>query len=261
MGRSFHYAENKHFLRVNSQSRAFAAIPGGTIVGPLIELQIVKILDHMDLKLQFHHPMLQHGHPMFMISRGKSRFVDEIHIPMPNSDPVQNYSLNFRKQEEENLAWHSRRLASRRLVRPMFQVRLASRKLVRTPSAFLLAKRPFSHKEPFLHDREEVESYSCQFIAWRSSVQVASLQNGYKNGASLRPKMNDNPDAALHWDTMRPVLLKAFAKHGVQDFSEKHWLRLVHEGSSKTRFEYCEDSQKFLGLPSSNSRTLWWNNN
>ena len=53
-------------------------------------------------------------------------------------------------------------------------------------------------------------------------------------------------DAALHWDTIRPVLLKAFAKHGARDFSEKHWLRLTHERSSKTRFEYCEHSKKSL---------------
>ena len=28
------------------------------------------------------------------------------------------------------------------------------------------------------------------------------------------------PDAALHWDTIRQVLLKAFAEHGARDFSE-----------------------------------------
>ena len=39
-----------------------------------------------------------------VISRGKSRFVGEIRIPMPNSDQVQNYSLNFRNLKEENLA-------------------------------------------------------------------------------------------------------------------------------------------------------------
>ena len=53
-------------------------------------------------------------------------------------------------------------------------------------------------------------------------------------------------NAALHWDTIRPVLLKAFAKHGARDFSEKHWLQLIHEGSSNTRFEYCEDSNNSL---------------
>ena len=53
-------------------------------------------------------------------------------------------------------------------------------------------------------------------------------------------------DAALHWDTIRPVLLKAFAKLGAQNFSQKLWLRLIHEGSSKTRFEYCEGSRNSL---------------
>ena len=53
-------------------------------------------------------------------------------------------------------------------------------------------------------------------------------------------------DAALHLDTIRPLLLKAFAKHGARDFSEKHWLRLVHQGSRKTRFENCEDSNNSL---------------
>ena len=52
-------------------------------------------------------------------------------------------------------------------------------------------------------------------------------------------------DAALHWDTMRQVLLKPFAKHGAQNFSEKHWFRLS-EGSRKTRVECCEDAQKSL---------------
>ena len=114
-----------------------------------------------------------------MISRGKSRFVDEGHIrnaELRSSAELLNYSLNFRKQKEENLVWHSRRQASRRLVRPMLQVRQGSRKLVRTLSPFLLAKRPFSHTEPSIR-REEVERNSCQNIVWRSSVN-SGLQNG-----------------------------------------------------------------------------------
>ena len=53
-------------------------------------------------------------------------------------------------------------------------------------------------------------------------------------------------DASMHWDTIRPVLLKAFTKHGARDFSEKYWVRLIHEGSSKTRVEHCEDSKNSL---------------
>ena len=60
-------------------------------------------------------------------------------------------------------------------------------------------------------------------------------------------KKNDNlMQRSLGHDKAEPKLLKAFAKQGAQDFSEEDWLRLIHEGSSKTRFEYCEDSKKSL---------------
>ena len=49
-------------------------------------------------------------------------------------------------------------------------------------------------------------------------------------------------DASMHWDTIRSVLLKAFAKQGARDFS----LRFFHEGSSNTRIEFCEDSPNSL---------------
>ena len=68
-------------------------------------------------------------------------------------------------------------------------------------------------------------------------------------------------DAAVHWDTIRPKLLRAFADRGARFVSEKDWLRHIHERSNKTRFEFCEDSPKFLDLFSSNSRTHWWNYN
>ena len=121
-----------------------------------------------------------------MISRGKGRVVGEVHIPNAQLRSSAECSLNFRMQEEENLAWDSRRLASRRLVRPMFQVRLASRRLVRTPQQFSQPSL-FFHTKNHSYDREEVESYSCQFFVWRSSVN-SGLQNGYKNGASSRPR-------------------------------------------------------------------------
>ena len=50
-------------------------------------------------------------------------------------------------------------------------------------------------------------------------------------------------DAAVHWDTRRPKLLRAFADRGAQDFSEKRLLRHILQGSNKTRFEYREDSK------------------
>ena len=178
-----------------------------------------------------------------MISRGK----ESVHgwkftFPMPNSEPVQNFSLNFRKQKEENLAWHSRRLASRRL----FAAHVPSQTGVKETCADTLIVSPclaslFSHKEPFLRPRgsgklflpiHRMEVCQQRFPKWLQEWCVMTIQD------------ERQLDAALHWDTIGPVLLKAFAKTWAQDFSEKHWLRLIHQGGSKTRFEYCQDSKK-----------------
>ena len=218
------------------QSRIFAAILGETIVVPVI-------LYNTDLKLQLYHPMIENGHPMLWFPERRVGSWMIFILPMANSDPVQNYSLNFRNQKEENLAWQSRRPATRTLVWPMFQVRLASRKLVRTLSAFLLAKRPFTH-EPFLRPRGSGKL----FLPILRMEDLLSIAVSKMVTRMVRHYDQDErqSDEALHWDTIRPVLLKPFARHGARDFSEKHWLRLVHEGSSKTRFEYCEDSNNSL---------------
>ena len=72
----------QHMLsRVNPQSRAFAAIPWGTIIGPVIEVQIVKILDQDGLEIAIPSPNDRGRTSYVMISRGKSRFVDEVHFP------------------------------------------------------------------------------------------------------------------------------------------------------------------------------------
>ena len=71
---------------------------------------------------------------------------------------------------------------------------------------------------------------------------MAVSKNGHKKRCVITIKMNDN--LTLRWDAIRTVLLKAFAKLGARDFSDQQWPRLLHEGSSMTRFEYCVDSQQ-----------------
>ena len=207
-------------------------------IGPVIEVQIVKILDQYGLETAIPSPNDSTRTSHVMISRGRSRF------PMPNSDQVQNYSLNFRQQEEENLAWHSRRLAPRRLVRPMLQVRLASRKLVRTLTAFSPCQASC------FTQRTNLTTESKWQMIPASSSYGGALPTAVSKMVTRLVRHYDQdeiqPDAALHWETIRPVLLKAFANHGARDFSGKHWLRQIHQGSSKTKFEPCEDSKNSL---------------
>ena len=63
---------------MNPQSKAFAAILGGTIIGPVIEVQIVNILDQYGLEIANPSPNERGSTSYVMISRGKNRF---FHFP------------------------------------------------------------------------------------------------------------------------------------------------------------------------------------
>ena len=47
----------------------------------------------------------------------------------------------------------------------------------------------------------------------------------------------DKPMVQDIWDTIRPVLMQAFAPEGARDFVEGYWFFLIHEGSNKKRIE------------------------
>ena len=117
--------------RVNPRSSVFASIPGGTIIGPVIVVQTVKILDTNGLEIAFPSPNDSRQTSHVMISRGKSRFVDEL------------------------LAWRYRRPALRKLVRPLI---LPPGNWIRTLSAFLPAWCT-TQKEPFLRLKESGKSF------------------------------------------------------------------------------------------------------
>ena len=122
-----------------------------------------RFLIKLDLKLQFHQPMIRNAHLMLWFQ--EERFGSWMKfILMPYSDLVQNLSLNSRNLKEECLARGSQRLATRRFVRSMFQVKLAIRRFVRTHSAFFPAKRLLFHAKNHSNERKEVEGYSCQWF-------------------------------------------------------------------------------------------------
>ena len=67
-------------------------------------------------------------------------------------------------------------------------------------------------------------------------------------------------ESARHWDTVRPVLVKAFAQEA-RDSDEGYWSLLIHEGSNKKRIENCKDNTGSQCYFTSYKRTLWWYSN
>ena len=39
-------------------------------------------------------------------------------------------------------------------------------------------------------------------------------------------------DGSRHWDSIKPVLIEAFAQKAARDFDDGCWLRLIHDGST-----------------------------
>ena len=157
----------------------------------------------MDLKLQFHRQMIQHAHSMLWYPEERVRSWMNYIFPMSNMEPARNYSLN-RKQKKANLAWRSRRLASRWLVPPTLQVKLASRRLVRPPQAFLPSQASFypqktiptTERKWFLRQRLASTCSSRMqqdevLVLWEFQNSLASFRaiQGHSGGVTINPEL------------------------------------------------------------------------
>ena len=175
------------------------------------------------------------------ISRGKCRFVDEVHIPNAELRSSAELLSELQKGEgrEPCLA------QSKTGIQETGAAHVTSQTGIKETYADTLSVSPcqasfcIQRTIPTTERKWKVIPANSSYgraLPTAVSIMVTRLVRHYDQDER-------QPDAALHWDTLRPVLLKVFAKHGARDFSEKHWLQLIHQGSSKTRFEYCEDSK------------------
>ena len=244
--------------RVNSRSRVFAAIPGGTIFGPINEVQILKILDQYGHEIATPSPHDSTRTSYVLISRGKSRFVDEIHVP--NAELWSSAELLSELQKAEG---REPCLApSKTSIQETGAVHDSSHTSIKETCAHTLSVSPcqasfFTQNRSY--DREEVESYSCQVIAWRSSAN-SGLQNGYKKGASLRSR----------WTTTRRSTSLGDDKDGTAESVRRTWSTRFLRSTVASTYSRRKQQDKirvlwgfstFLGLLPSNSRTLGWNSN
>ena len=115
------------FSRVNPQSRAYAAILGQTVLGPIIEVHIVKIIDSFGIEIAIPSPNDPRRTSCVLICRGRVESVTNCTFPMSNIEsPARNYFLNMRTQKKANFACRSQRQAQGNLLRLLLQVILAA---------------------------------------------------------------------------------------------------------------------------------------
>ena len=105
--------------------------------------------------------------------------------------------------------------------------------VILTPRASLFTERtiPTSEKELIIfhaHSRYRGD------LALSVSTLVTAMLRHHDHDERQR-------DGSRHWDSIKPVLMKAFAHKGARDIDDGKWLRLIHEGCTKKRLEYCQD--------------------
>ena len=57
-------------------------------------------------------------------------------------------------------------------------------------------------------------------------------------------------DGAVHWDSLKSVLVKGFRRNGAENFPDSEWIDHIQQGSNKVNF-----SERF-GVCSCDSRTF-----
>ena len=203
--------------------------------------QIVKVLDTYGLEIAIPSPNDSTRTSHVMISRGKSPFVDELHIPnVEHGTSAELLSEQKAKESEPCLAQSKTGIQGTGAAYVTSQTSIqetgADTPSISSQPSVLLSTKNHSY------DREEVECCSCQVIVLRSPAN-SGLPKMVTRLVRHHDQDERQSDAEIHWDTTRAVLRKAFAKQGPRDFSDKDWRPLVHQGCSKMRFWYCENSK------------------
>ena len=87
-------------LLLDMNSRVFAAIPGGTVIGPVLEVHIVLLRGKHGLEIKNPSANDPNRTSWVVICRGKNLFVNELHIPNPEHNLASSELLEERQEIE-----------------------------------------------------------------------------------------------------------------------------------------------------------------
>ena len=142
----------------NKKVQAVAAVPEGTIIGPVLEVHIVKILDEYGMEVAI-PPMTNPTYTFyFAVSLETERFLNEIH------DHKEEFRSSNKLLTELQGSVKSEPCEERR-----------GSSSNKEPCA-----NSFSNPPP----RASMEGHSCAFTRWRIFSNCC-IQDGYTNAASL----------------------------------------------------------------------------
>ena len=190
---------------------------GGTTVGPVIEVPIVKILDQYGFEIAIPSPNDRQRTSHVMISGGKSRFVNEVHFPNTQLRSSAELLSEQQKAEGEEPCLTK----SKTSIHETGAAHVTSQTSIKEIYADTLSVSP-----------SQASFYTQRTIPTKQRKwKVNPVNSSYGGAVSIAVSrmvtrmvryydQERQYHASLHWDALRLVLLKAFAKRGARDFSD-----------------------------------------
>ena len=153
-----------------------AAIAEGTIIGPVLEVLVVKTLDGYGIEVAI-PPVASPMNTSYVVtSRETDRFVNEILITNTSSGPVANCSQTFKDQKEVN--YMKKKGTS------------SIKEICANTPAFLLHKRPSTQKGPYLRTKGNGRLF--MHIDKTEDTWQLQSPNWLQKWCVIMTKMNDN---------------------------------------------------------------------
>ena len=173
--------------RANPQSRVFVAIPGRTVIGPVLKVQIAKILGQLGLEIAIPSPHNHETSTHVVITRGTNRFVDEVHEHKVEFRPSTELLSALQKSEGRESCVEESNNCNMETCAHHFTSRYGNKESSCKQSQQSSQSFIYVQKDYHSYKRKEVGGYSRQSFVRRSSVNTGP-QNGYKDGTSLRSR-------------------------------------------------------------------------
>ena len=222
--------------RADPHFRIYAAIPGRTIIGPVLQVRIVQFLGTHGIEIYVPSATRPDRNSWVVICPGKNRFVDELRLKDPGHNPASTELLR-----ETSIAKESGPCSTVLEQSRIEETRATQSKTSMVPVYY--SKEVISVGERKWNDVPACESFKRDSLSAEISKLVMRFIHHYDQDER-------ETDAAIHWNSIVPKLRKAFRSSAGQEFSNKVWRQHIHEGNtkiSKNSLLYFRAIQKHTG--------------
>ena len=197
--------------RANPQSRVFAAIPGRTVIGPVLKVQIVKIIGQRGFEIAIPSPHNHETTTHVMITRGTNRFVDEVHEHKVEFRPSTELLSALQKSEGRESCVEESNNCNMETCAHHFTSRYGNKEscannLSSLPNHSSMFKKTISPT----NERKWVVIPANPSYVGALSIQVPKMVTRMVRHYDQEER---EPDGSHLWDTVRLVLLKSFGRH------------------------------------------------